>query len=197
MTLAVFVGAFLAPLTAMLPGWTGEDPDTLWVRVPAERSAAGTAAAAQRLDTLGIAAQVGPPAAVRAGAATVAVPVWPSDAADRDRARTALGALVSGALVRTEHEAETVLPMLVNAGIALALGLLCASPLGTAVNGLAPSGLVLFGGVLLGGVVLVLAASAASRPLLRSVTTHVDQEDLRQPWTRRGTLCRPHPSWAW
>ncbi|MFC5995442.1 FtsX-like permease family protein [Pseudonocardia hispaniensis] len=240
-TLAVFVGAFLAPLTAMLPGGSGEDPDTLWVRVPAERGAAVTAAAAQRLDALGIAAQVGPPGTgLREG--TVAVPVRPADAADRDRARTALGVLVPGVLVRTDEEAvteetvllgdvrrgtlvvlvgtlviaatatgtaaaarvldhrrplrmlalagtplrvldrarraETVLPMLVNAGIALALGLLCASPFAGPTTGSAPSGLVLFGGVLLGGFALVLAASAASRPLLRSVTTHTVQEDV-------------------
>jgi hypothetical protein len=69
------------------------------------------------------------------------------------------------------RRAETVRPLLANGMIALVLGLLCAAPFAAASEVLEPSALVLLGGVLVAGVLLVLAASAASRPLLRSVTT--------------------------
>lgn len=70
---------------------------------------------------------------------------------------------------------ETIRPLLVLGGIALALGLLCASPIVAVSAALAPGGLLVLGGVLAAGVVLVIAASAASRPLLRSVTTGPDE----------------------
>lgn len=69
------------------------------------------------------------------------------------------------------RRAETIRPLLVNGAIALVLGVLCASPFAAASGVLEPSALVLLGGVLVTGVLLVLGASAASRPLLRSVTT--------------------------
>lgn len=68
------------------------------------------------------------------------------------------------------RRAETLRPLLVCAGISLAVGLACAAPFAAAAGALAPAGLVVLGSVLAGGVVLVGAASAASRPLLRSVT---------------------------
>ncbi|MBC8090401.1 MAG: hypothetical protein H7Y15_00315, partial [Pseudonocardia sp.] len=68
-------------------------------------------------------------------------------------------------------------PLLVLGGIGLASGLLCASPFAAAADTLAPSALVLLGGVVVFGVLLVAAASAASRPLLRSVTTEAARED--------------------
>ncbi|WP_232661700.1 FtsX-like permease family protein [Pseudonocardia sp. TRM90224] len=75
------------------------------------------------------------------------------------------------------RRAETVRPLLVVGGIALALGLLCASPFVAATYALAPSGLILLGSVLVGGIVLVLLASAASRPLLCSVATGPARDD--------------------
>lgn len=69
------------------------------------------------------------------------------------------------------RRAETIRPLLVLAGIGLAMGVLCATPFAAASEALAPSGLLLLGAVVVVGVVLVAAASAASRPLLRSVTT--------------------------
>lgn len=75
------------------------------------------------------------------------------------------------------RRAETVRPLLVLGGIGLASGLLCASPFAAAADTLAPSALVLLGGVVVFGVLLVAAASAASRPLLRSVTTEAARED--------------------
>jgi hypothetical protein len=76
------------------------------------------------------------------------------------------------------RRAETVLPLAVNGVIALALGLSCASPFVTASKALEPSGLLLLAAVLAAGTALVLAATAASRPLLRSVTAP-DQERSR------------------
>jgi hypothetical protein len=75
------------------------------------------------------------------------------------------------AVLDKARRAETIRPLLVNAGIALLLGLGCASPFAAASHALEPGGLVLLGTVLVAGMALVLAASAASRPLLRSVTT--------------------------
>ncbi|MEJ3656905.1 FtsX-like permease family protein [Actinomycetes bacterium KLBMP 9759] len=75
------------------------------------------------------------------------------------------------------RRAETVRPLLVVGGIALALGLLCASPFVAATQALAPAGLILLGSVLVGGTGLVLLASAASRPLLRSVATGPARDD--------------------
>ncbi|HZG90976.1 MAG TPA: FtsX-like permease family protein [Pseudonocardia sp.] len=69
------------------------------------------------------------------------------------------------------RRAETVRPLLVNGAIALALGLVCAAPFAAATAALEPSALVLLGSVLAAGLLLVLASSAASRPLLRAVTT--------------------------
>lgn len=74
------------------------------------------------------------------------------------------------------RRAETIRPLLVLSGIALACGLLCASPFTTAAAALEPGGLLLLGAVLTAGVALVIAASAASRPLLRSVTTGPDRD---------------------
>jgi hypothetical protein len=66
---------------------------------------------------------------------------------------------------------ETLRPLLVNAAIALALGVLCATPFVAATHVVEPAALVLLGSVLAVGLALVVAASAASRPLLRAVTT--------------------------
>lgn len=72
---------------------------------------------------------------------------------------------------------ETLHPLMVNAGIALALGLLCAAPFAAAANAVEPAGLILLGSVLIAGVALVLGASAASRPLLRAVTAERGDAD--------------------
>ncbi|MFC4947477.1 FtsX-like permease family protein [Pseudonocardia sp. GCM10023141] len=74
------------------------------------------------------------------------------------------------------RRAETIRPLLVLGGIALVLGMVCASPFAAVSSALAPSGLLVLAGVLGGGVALVIAASAASRPLLRSVTTRADDD---------------------
>lgn len=72
------------------------------------------------------------------------------------------------------RRAETIRPLLVLSGIALVFGFVCASPFVTAAAALEPGGLLVLGGVLVAGVLLVIGASAASRPLLRSVTTGPD-----------------------
>ncbi|WP_344423264.1 hypothetical protein [Pseudonocardia ailaonensis] len=85
---------------------------------------------------------------------------------------------LAGTPVRVLEQArmrETAAPLLVNGAIALAFGLLCASPFTAATGVLAPSGLIVLGSVLLAGTAAVLAATAASRPLLRSLTRE-DQE---------------------
>ncbi|MCW0212615.1 MAG: hypothetical protein OJJ54_04600 [Pseudonocardia sp.] len=82
------------------------------------------------------------------------------------------------AVLDRARRAETVRPLLVNGAIALVLGLFCASPFVAATAALRPSGLLTLGGVLVAGTALVLAATAASRPLLRSVTAP-DQERSR------------------
>jgi hypothetical protein len=68
------------------------------------------------------------------------------------------------------RRAETLRPLLVCSGIALVAGLVCASPIMAAGSALAPRGLIVLGSVVVVGVLLVIGASAASRPLLRSVT---------------------------
>jgi hypothetical protein len=68
------------------------------------------------------------------------------------------------------RRAETLRPLLVCSGIALVAGLVCASPIMAAGSALAPRGLIVLGSVLVVGVLLVIGASAATRPLLRSVT---------------------------
>jgi len=68
------------------------------------------------------------------------------------------------------RRAETLRPLLVCSGIALVAGLVCASPIMAAGSALAPRGLIVLGSVVVIGVLLVIGASAASRPLLRSVT---------------------------
>ncbi|CAA9449786.1 MAG: hypothetical protein AVDCRST_MAG66-4780, partial [uncultured Pseudonocardia sp.] len=75
------------------------------------------------------------------------------------------------------RRAETLRPLSVCGGIALAAGLLCAAPFAAASDALAPSGLVLLGSVVVVGALLVVGATAASRPLLRSVTTDPERED--------------------
>ena len=70
---------------------------------------------------------------------------------------------------------ETAAPLLVNGGIALLVGLLCASPFAAVSGAFAPAGLLVLGAVLLAGTAAVLAATAAGRPLLRSLTRE-DQE---------------------
>jgi FtsX-like permease family len=75
------------------------------------------------------------------------------------------------------RRAETFRPLLVNSGIALVLGLLCASPFAAAEGLVAPSSLLLLGGTLVAGLLLVGAASAASRPLLRTVTGGAPRDD--------------------
>jgi hypothetical protein len=75
------------------------------------------------------------------------------------------------------RRAETIRPLIVLGAIALGLGLLCASPFAAAGKALEPAGLVVLTGVLVAGVALVAAASGASRPLLRSVTTATTRDD--------------------
>lgn len=75
------------------------------------------------------------------------------------------------------RRAETLRPLLVVGVIALAMGLLCASPFAAASGVLDPSGLAVLAATLAGGVGLVAAASAASRPLLRRVTTGAPRDD--------------------
>ncbi|MDN5913882.1 MAG: hypothetical protein L0I76_01975, partial [Pseudonocardia sp.] len=74
------------------------------------------------------------------------------------------------AVLDRARRAETLVPLLANGAIALALGLLCASPFVMASAALEPGGLVVFGGLLAAGTLSVLGATAASRPLLASVT---------------------------
>jgi hypothetical protein len=81
------------------------------------------------------------------------------------------------AVLDAARRAETVRPLLVMGTVALAMGLLCASPFGAATGVVEPAGLTLFGVALVVGTALVAAASAASRPLLRGVTTGRAQED--------------------
>jgi hypothetical protein len=233
LTLAVFVAGFLAPLTAAVAGADDNDDTVLWLRPRDGTPAAVATAVTDRLDALGIAAQVSPTERY--------VQIVPAPQTDRDRLRTALVPVAGGAPVLTDEEqdasgtvltgdlvrgvivvlaatfllaatsagttsaarvldqrdtlrrlrlagtplavldrarrAETVRPLLVNGGIALVLGLGCASPFAAASEALEPGGLVLLGTVLVVGVALVLAASAASRPLLRSVTTERGGEE--------------------
>ena len=75
------------------------------------------------------------------------------------------------------RRAETLRPLLLVGGIALGLGLLCASPFTAATGALQPSGLVVLGATVVAGIATVAGASAASRPLLRSVTTAPAHED--------------------
>lgn len=225
LTLAVFVAGFLAPLTSAVGG-TGAADDTA-LRMRTEDPASVAVAARERLDQLGIGAQV--------SAGRTSVEVVAGTSVNRDRLRTALSPLVGGTAVLSEQEgdgggtvlaadltrgaivvlvatflvaatsagtsaaarvldqrrtlrllrlagtplrvldaarrAETLRPLLVNGAIALVLGVLCASPFAAATGVLEPSALFLLGGVLVTGVLLVLGASAASRPLLRAVTT--------------------------
>jgi hypothetical protein len=81
------------------------------------------------------------------------------------------------AVLDAARRAETLRPLAVCGGIALAAGLLAASPFAAAADALAPSGLLLLGAVVLAGALLVAAATAASRPLLRAVTTDPARED--------------------
>ncbi|GAA5123119.1 hypothetical protein [Pseudonocardia adelaidensis] len=69
------------------------------------------------------------------------------------------------------RRAETLRPLLVLGAIALAMGLLCASPFAAAAGALDPNGLAVLAAALAGGVGLVVAASTVTRPLLRTVTT--------------------------
>lgn len=79
------------------------------------------------------------------------------------------------AVLEAARARETAVPLLANGAVALGLGLFCASPFVAVGAVAAPSGLVLLGVVLLAGTATVLAATAASRPLLRSLTAE-DQE---------------------
>jgi hypothetical protein len=81
------------------------------------------------------------------------------------------------AVLDAARRAETVRPLLVLGAIALGMGLLCASPFAAATGALEPAGLVLLAVALAVGTGLVVAASAASRPLLRAVTTSAARED--------------------
>ncbi|WP_214403302.1 FtsX-like permease family protein [Pseudonocardia lacus] len=74
------------------------------------------------------------------------------------------------AVLDAARRIETVRPLLVNAAIALALGLICAAPFVALTEVFDPAALVLLGSVLAVGLLLVVLASAASRPLLRAVT---------------------------
>jgi hypothetical protein len=81
------------------------------------------------------------------------------------------------AVLDAARRAETLRPLLVLGGIALAMGLLCASPFAAAPGVLEPAGLVVLATALAAGTALVVGASAASRPLLRAVTTGAARED--------------------
>jgi hypothetical protein len=75
------------------------------------------------------------------------------------------------------RRAETLRPLLVVSGISLALGLLCASPFAAATDALRPIGLLVLAATVVAGVAMVAGASAASHPLLRSVTTAPARDD--------------------
>ena len=81
------------------------------------------------------------------------------------------------AVLDAARRAETLRPLFVTGAIALAMGLLCASPFAAATGVLEPSGLTVLAATLAGGVGLVVAASATSRPLLRRVTTGPARDD--------------------
>jgi hypothetical protein len=81
------------------------------------------------------------------------------------------------AVLDAARRAETVRPLLVLGAIALATGLLGASPFAAATGVLEPAGLALLAVVLVVGTALMEGASAASRPLLRAVTTGAARED--------------------
>jgi hypothetical protein len=81
------------------------------------------------------------------------------------------------AVLDAARRAETLRPLLVLGVIALAMGLLCASPFAAATGVLEPAGLALLAATLAVGAALVVGASTAARPLLRAVTTGAAQED--------------------
>jgi hypothetical protein len=81
------------------------------------------------------------------------------------------------AVLDAARRAETLRPLFVTGAIALAMGLLCASPFAAATGVLEPSGLHVLAATLAAGVGLVVAASATSRPLLRKVTTGPARDD--------------------
>lgn len=81
------------------------------------------------------------------------------------------------AVLDAARRAETLRPLLVLGAIGLAMGLLCASPFAAATGVLDTSGLGVLAATLAGGVGLVLAASALTRPLLRTVTADGARED--------------------
>ena len=119
---------------------------------------------------------------VLAGAFLVAATATGSTAAARvlDHRRTLRLLRLAGtplAVLDAARRAETLRPLLVLGAIALTMGLLCASPFAAATGVLEPSGLAVLGATLAGGVGLVVAASSASRPLLRRVTTGAGRED--------------------
>lgn len=120
--------------------------------------------------------------ALLAGSAVVAATATGTAAAARvlDHRRTLRLLRLAGtpfAVLDGARRAETVRPLVVLGAVALVLGLLCASPFAAATGVLHPAGLVVLGATLLGGAALVTAASAASRPLLRSVTTGLGRDD--------------------
>lgn len=81
------------------------------------------------------------------------------------------------AVLDAARRAETLRPLLVLGAVGLAMGLLCASPFAAATGVLDPSGLAVLAATLAGGVGLVVAASALTRPLLRTVTADGARED--------------------
>lgn len=158
LTLAVFVAGFLAPLTAGL----GED------------ATGADSVLAQDLQRGTLVVLVGTFVIAATATGTAAA----ARILDHRRplrllrlAGTPLGVLDAARC------AETIRPLLVLGGIGLAMGLVCASPFAAASDAFAPSGLLLLGVVVVAGVLLVAGASAASRPLLRSVTTEGARED--------------------
>jgi hypothetical protein len=119
---------------------------------------------------------------VLAGTFLIAATATGTTAAVRvlDHRRTLRLSSLAGTPIRVldaARRAETLRPLLVVGAIALAMGLLCASPFAAASGVLEPSGLAVLAATLAGGVGLVVAASAASRPLLRRVTTGTPHED--------------------
>lgn len=158
LTLAVFVAGFLAPLTAAL-GADSTGADLVLAR-DLER---GTLV-------------------VLVGTFLIAATATGTAAAARilDHRRPLRLLRLAGtplSVLDAARRAETIRPLLVLGGIGLAMGLLCASPFAAAADAFAPSGLLLLGVVVVLGVLLVAGASAASRPLLRSVTTESARED--------------------
>ncbi|MBW0106479.1 FtsX-like permease family protein [Pseudonocardia sp. KRD291] len=162
LTLAVFVAGFLAPLTSAVAG--AQDGRTDVVTMPGGRGDTvlvgdlGRGALVVLVATFLLAAT--------ATATTSAARVL-------DHRHVLYLQRLAGtptAVLDRARRAETLAPLLANGTIALALGLLCASPFAPADAALQPGGPAVFGALLVVGTLTVLGATAAARPLLASVT---------------------------